>query len=187
MRAADADTVVYLDGNGPPFPIALFAAAYAGVPFLPVNYRLSGQQLDGILARRAKPLVITGTPDRVPSITTMLTDEFVRRATVRAQPGSTGTDWHAAEIDPDDIAVLLMTSGTTAAPKSAVLRHRHLTSYVLETVEFASAADEATRPSSASRLTTSRRWPTSSRTSMPGAASSIWTEFTATGMAKPGP
>ena len=71
----------------------------------------------------------------------MLTDEFVRQATVRAQPGSTRTDWHAAEIDPDDIAVLLMTSGTTAAPKSAVLRHRHLTSYVLESVEFASAAE----------------------------------------------
>ena len=141
VRAAGADTVVYLDGNGPAFPIALFAAAYAGVPFLPVNYRLSGQQLDGILARRASPLVITGTPDRVPSITTMLTDEFVRQATVRAQPGSTRTDWHAAEIDPDDIAVLLMTSGTTAAPKSAVLRHRHLTSYVLESVEFASAAE----------------------------------------------
>src|SRR5262249_25943407 len=39
------------------------------------------------------------------------------------------------------IAVLLMTSGTTAAPKSAVLRHQHLASYVLESVEFASAEE----------------------------------------------
>ena len=45
----------------------------------------------------------------------------------------------AAEPEPDDEAVLLMTSGTTAAPKSAVLRHRHLVSYVLGTVDFASA------------------------------------------------
>jgi acyl-CoA synthetase (AMP-forming)/AMP-acid ligase II len=46
----------------------------------------------------------------------------------------------AAEPDPDDEAVLLMTSGTTAAPKSAVLRHRHLVSYVFGTVDFGSAA-----------------------------------------------
>jgi acyl-CoA synthetase (AMP-forming)/AMP-acid ligase II len=41
--------------------------------------------------------------------------------------------------------VLLFTSGTTGEPKAAVLRHRHLTSYVLESVEFLGAGeDEAT-------------------------------------------
>src|SRR5690606_25520485 len=46
--------------------------------------------------------------------------------------------------DADAIAVLLFTSGTTGAPKAAVLRHRHLVSYVLAAVEFgAAAADEA--------------------------------------------
>ena len=48
--------------------------------------------------------------------------------------------------DPDrDIAVLLFTSGTTGDPKVAVLRHRHLASYVISTVEFMHAEeDEAT-------------------------------------------
>src|SRR6185437_9898260 len=41
----------------------------------------------------------------------------------------------------ESTAVLLYTSGTTAAPKAAVLRHRHLLAYVLNTVEFGSAAD----------------------------------------------
>jgi acyl-CoA synthetase (AMP-forming)/AMP-acid ligase II len=41
--------------------------------------------------------------------------------------------------DPDAIAVLLYTSGTTAEPKAAVLRHRHLMAYLLNTQEFASA------------------------------------------------
>ena len=45
-------------------------------------------------------------------------------------------------FDPDDIAVLLFTSGTTGEPKAAVLRHRHLTSYVMSTVEFVAAAEE---------------------------------------------
>ena len=39
------------------------------------------------------------------------------------------------------IAVQLFTSGTTGQPKAAVLRHEHLMSYVLNTVEFG-AADE---------------------------------------------
>ena len=47
--------------------------------------------------------------------------------------------------DPDLPCVLLYTSGTTAAPKAAVLRHRHLMSYLLGTVEFACAdEDDAT-------------------------------------------
>jgi acyl-CoA synthetase (AMP-forming)/AMP-acid ligase II len=45
-------------------------------------------------------------------------------------------------FDPEDPAVLLFTSGTTGEPKAAVLRHRHLTSYVLETVEFMGADSE---------------------------------------------
>ena len=41
-----------------------------------------------------------------------------------------------AHTDPDQVAVWLFTSGTTGAPKAALLRHRHLVSYVLSTVEF---------------------------------------------------
>ena len=38
--------------------------------------------------------------------------------------------------------MLLYTSGTTAEPKAAVLRHRHLTAYVLNTVEFGAAGEQ---------------------------------------------
>ena len=39
--------------------------------------------------------------------------------------------------DPDAVAVLLFTSGTTGEPKAAVLRHRNLASYVVGSLEFA--------------------------------------------------
>ena len=39
-------------------------------------------------------------------------------------------------MDPEEIGVLLFTSGTTSEPKAAVLRHRHLVSYIISSVEF---------------------------------------------------
>ena len=45
-------------------------------------------------------------------------------------------------MDPEDTAVLLFTSGTTGAPKAAVLRQKHLVSYILGSVEFACATED---------------------------------------------
>ena len=45
-------------------------------------------------------------------------------------------------MEGDDIAILLFTSGTTGAPKAAVLRQKHLVSYILGSVEFGGAAEE---------------------------------------------
>ena len=45
-------------------------------------------------------------------------------------------------MDPEDIAILLFTSGTTGPPKAAVIRHKHLVSYILGSVEFMSADEE---------------------------------------------
>ncbi|HVW42056.1 MAG TPA: class I adenylate-forming enzyme family protein [Amycolatopsis sp.] len=136
IRAAGADTLVYLGGNGPTFPVALFAAAIAGVPFLPVNYRLSDEQLEDVLSRRAKPLVVSDSPERARGRASLTLAEFLAQTAIPAEH-----ELEFDEIDPDSIAVLLMTSGTTAAPKSAVLRHKHLMSYIFGSVEFASAEE----------------------------------------------
>src|SRR5690606_3072459 len=54
-------------------------------------------------------------------------------------PAPPAPDW---PDDPDAIALLLFTSGTSGAPKAAVLRHRHLVSYVLGSVEFGAAGED---------------------------------------------
>ena len=139
LTGAGAETLVYIGENGPGFPLALFAAAAAGIPFLPLNYRLTAEQLASIVDGQRRPLVIA---DHVPPCragTTVGVMTIRDWADPLASP-ATGTGVpEAAEPGPDDEAVLLMTSGTTAAPKSAVLRHRHLVSYILGSVEFGSA------------------------------------------------
>lgn len=140
VREAGADAIVYLAVNGPAFPVALFAAARAGVSLVPVNYRLGRDQLDQLLANHPRALGIAD-PDQA---------EALERAGLTSR---TPEEWllaaaaPAAEDEPADVdgtAVLIYTSGTTSAPKGVVLRHHNLVSYVLGTVEFAAAAaDEA--------------------------------------------
>src|SRR6516162_7075884 len=50
-RFRDYPAVLYLGTSHLAYPVALFGAALAGVPFVPLNYRLGGQQLDALLAR----------------------------------------------------------------------------------------------------------------------------------------
>ncbi|GAA3947256.1 fatty acid--CoA ligase family protein [Microbacterium soli] len=135
IRKSGALVVGYLGGNGPEFPVALFAAAYAGVPFLPLNFRLSDEQLDEILERQEGLLLLTRDAKRIGTGAFSL-DEFERIA-------REGVGEEATPTEPDEVAVILMTSGTTAAPKSALLRHQNLTSYIFSSVDFASTEPKA--------------------------------------------
>lgn len=142
VAASGAAHVALLDESSPALPLALFGSAWAGVPFAPLNYRLTGVELDRLLERVAPAYLVTeasrvaelGARD---GITAISRDDFI------AQAGSGGVDepppW---PMEAEDIAVLLFTSGTTGPPKAAVLRHQHIVSYILGAVEFG-AADEA--------------------------------------------
>ena len=141
VRAAEADAIVYLAVNGPALPVALFAAARAGVPLVPVNYRLGDAQLDALLANHPRALGIAdpehGEALRRAGLEVRSPAEWLARAAENAGP--------PAVADParsDAPAVLIYTSGTTSAPKGVVLRHHNLVSYVLGTVEFAGAGPE---------------------------------------------
>jgi len=138
--AEGSSALAYVGTNGLAFPIGLFAAAAAGVPFVPLNYRLSEEQLHDLLAPLGDTLVVAegdaATTLAARGHRVVTAEDFV--ATARA--GGAGD----VPADGEGEAVLLYTSGTTAAPKAAVLRHRHLAAYVVETVEFAGAGpDEA--------------------------------------------
>jgi acyl-CoA synthetase (AMP-forming)/AMP-acid ligase II len=135
--------VLYAGTATAAFPVALFGAAVAGRPFAPISYRLAPAPLNALVADQAPTDLIAEVrtaqvlEDR-DGVAVSDPEDFLVRA--RGQRGSTGDP----EQDPEAIAVLLHTSGTTGKPKVAILRHRHLTSYVLNGTEMLSAgADEA--------------------------------------------
>jgi acyl-CoA synthetase (AMP-forming)/AMP-acid ligase II len=134
----DRRAVLYLAANSAAMPVALFAAAHAGVPFVPLNYRMSAEQLDMLVSEHPGALLVHDA-----DVPTTLSGRAIHCDEIA---NYTGDPDQALEppADGDAIAVLLYTSGTTAAPKAAVLRHRNLIAYLFGAVEFGAAApDEA--------------------------------------------
>ncbi|MHB1786062.1 MAG: class I adenylate-forming enzyme family protein [Acidimicrobiales bacterium] len=132
-----SSSVGLIDVNSEAFPIALFGAAIAGLPFSPVNYRWSDDQLRKAVARIAPATIIAGPSvrDRIARIDKVIVierDEFLAEV-AEAAP------FEGEPVETDAPAVLLFTSGTSGDPKVAVLRHHNLVSYVLGTVEFLGA------------------------------------------------
>jgi fatty-acyl-CoA synthase len=144
IQESGATNVVFIGLNGNVVPLLLFASGMAGVPFVPLNYRLSDADLRKLVVRTAPALIIVDD-DMAPRIAEIEGITLVLRSAFEAT--YLGAEVPAAEPlgeSNNDIAILLFTSGTTGDPKAAVLRHANLTSYVMSTVEFlGSDEDEA--------------------------------------------
>jgi acyl-CoA synthetase (AMP-forming)/AMP-acid ligase II len=135
IAASEAKHVAYVGTGGVMLPLLLFASARAGVAVTPLNYRLSIDALHELIARLPEPLVVVDEEYRDVAAgvgkQAMTSDEFIAAARA-AEPA-------AVVADPDDVAVVLFTSGTTSQPKAVELTHNNLTSYITGTVEFDSA------------------------------------------------
>ena len=141
IASTDAAHVCYLGGNGPDVVHLLFGSAVAGRPFVPLNYRLTRDQLRHLLERVAPAVVVTDDAMALPEIDVPGVTR-VPLAAFRAAAAQTAVPDPVPEPDPDAVAVQIFTSGTTAAPKAATLRNRHLASYVLSSVELMTAAPD---------------------------------------------
>ncbi len=135
--AGNGEAVVYVGENHALLPVALLAAAWAGVPFVPVNYRLEDHHLNALVARQPNAVVLADphAASRLDAPNVHVLDEWL--AALPADPSAVDPP-----VDDDEVAVVLHTSGTTSEPKSALLRHRHLMAYLLGAVEFGGAGED---------------------------------------------
>ena len=128
----EGEKLAFLAEADPSYPAALFGAALAGTQFVPLNYRLSKEQLDAQMKRIAPSKLITDEAIFVDGI------ECVSNRAILG-----GNPFEGEAIDEEGaVAVELFTSGTTGEPKSAILRHSNLMAYIFGTVEFMSAEED---------------------------------------------
>jgi acyl-CoA synthetase (AMP-forming)/AMP-acid ligase II len=124
VKARSNGALAFADAQSTAVPVALFAAAYAGVSYAPLNYRLPADQQQKLLDR-------LGSDYHVP---TDGADAWL------AGLGEGEPDGYPDECDHP--AVLLFTSGTTSEPKAAVLDHDNLLAYILNAGDFMSADED---------------------------------------------
>lgn len=141
LRSRDAQHVGYVGLNSDLIPVLLFGSALAGAPYAPVNYRLDDDTLRSVVSRLAPGLVVAD-PEVAERIGRIDGIDLVTTTDLAAELDDRSTDLVHRKGSHDDPAVLLFTSGTTGDPKVAVLRHRHLATYVIETVEFLGAEED---------------------------------------------
>jgi long-chain acyl-CoA synthetase len=138
IAGSNANHVVYVGTGGAMLPLLIFASARAGLAFTPINYRLSAEGIQALVGRLPEPLVVVDSRYR-----DMLGDagqHVVDSDEFLAAAGGAAPSENPAEFaDPDAVAIVLFTSGTTSQPKAVELTHNNLTSYITGSVEFDSA------------------------------------------------
>ncbi len=124
------DRVALIMRNDPAYIELLFACWHIGLAAVPVNAKLHPKEHRYILDH-AEARLCFATPDLAGAIA----GESGGLATLRALIDVGSRDYDtllhgdpaaAAEPDPDDLAWLFYTSGTTGRPKGAMLSHRNL-------------------------------------------------------------
>jgi len=135
-----AATVGLVDANSEAVPIALFGAAIAGLPFAPINYRWSDDQVRRAAERLAPAVVVVEVAVQARLAGVAGVEVVTRSEFLAAIAATSPTEAPAAETDAP--AVELFTSGTSGQPKVALLRHDNLVSYILGTVEFMGAGED---------------------------------------------
>jgi acyl-CoA synthetase (AMP-forming)/AMP-acid ligase II len=134
-------TAAYIGENSLFSAAFLFGAAMAGWCYAPLNYRLGAEELTSLVVE-LDPTIVAAPSDKLARLGSgdwqlwELTGDIVAD-TARQSQAESATDTGSGAEQP---AILLYTSGTTGKPKPVPLRHGNLVTYVMNTVELASAA-----------------------------------------------
>lgn len=145
------DVIAILDTNSHVYVASYYAAAKAGLSFLPLNYRAKDPELEYMINTAKAKLLLAG--DRYIELVNRIASKLPITRLVgigngdgqmprlydlidKAEPDET-----EAEVEDEDVSVLMYTSGTTSLPKGVMLSFRDFTAYVTANVEMADGTE----------------------------------------------
>lgn len=130
--------VVVIATNSAAIPIYLYGAALAGRPLLPLNYRADAKLMRHFFSTLRPAIALAGEPYQA-----LLRETAPDVPIVPTEKPFEAPAGELPAVDPNSPAVYVFSSGSTALPKAVTLRHRHLVSYVINSVEAMSELPEA--------------------------------------------
>jgi acyl-CoA synthetase (AMP-forming)/AMP-acid ligase II len=145
------DVIAILDTNSHLYVASYYAAAKAGLTFLPLNYRAKDPELEYMINTAKAKVLLTG--DRYVELVNRIARKLSATRSVALGQGDgrmpritellakAEPDETEAEVEDEDVSVLMYTSGTTSLPKGVMLTFRDFTAYVTANVEMADGSD----------------------------------------------
>jgi len=145
------DVLAILDTNSHIYVASYYAAAKAGLTFLPLNYRAKEPELEYMLNTAGARVLLVG--DRYLDLAVKIHPKLKDTRIIAIGAGDdkvpmlnellagVGPDESEAEVEDEDVSVLMYTSGTTSLPKGVMLSFRDFTAYVTANVEMADGSE----------------------------------------------
>ncbi|MCX6398036.1 MAG: long-chain-fatty-acid--CoA ligase [Propionibacteriales bacterium] len=140
------DVVGCLDKNHPATVELTFAAASLGAATAIFNWRLAGDEIDYAVNDSGAKLLVVGTELR-PLVDKVLDRLPAVQRVIEVTPdGAEGDPYEtlladavpvcrAADVDPEDVCLVMYSSGTTGRPKGVMLRQRNLIEHTVNALD----------------------------------------------------
>ena len=140
--------VAALHTNSHRYIEAYYATAMLGGVFIPVNYRAKRHEIEYMLATAETKVLFIGeryvehvdaVRERLVHLTQMIGFDFARADAPSYESLLRDAPEHEdeAEVDDEDVSILMYTSGTMSLPKGVMLRYGDFSAYVTANVELA--------------------------------------------------
>lgn len=151
LGLSQRDVVAVLDTNSHLYVASYYAAAKAGLTFLPLNYRAKDAEIEYMVNTAGAKVLLVG--DRYVDQLVRLSSKFKNTRLVSLGSGDgkmprlgdllahAEPDETDADVEDEDVSVLMYTSGTTSLPKGVMLSFRDFTAYVTANVEMADGSE----------------------------------------------